>query len=294
MKLLTTTLVLLFCHCGLVYSQPFYKDYNPSKENKSQTGSEIDLKGYSTTGFDLSAKQLPSQYLGHNLGVVYLKLSQLKATTEKKDEFETTSDFKKRIESEFKKPILGPLTLTSIFAFKAKGTNTSYDADNQQLAVTCELSPVFVQNLSTEKIPEGLESVNWESEVIDRGSYEGTNAFGATVEVSREEFYRYELALSNYDDFPTKKSSDGGFERVSFTTHLNVLPEQARIMKTSIGTLFISKLTTPFSLTNANYSAATFTSPLSTTTITFYVFANLIEIWFYDIDTGRILSKIKK
>ncbi len=265
-----------------------------SSFTNAQDVSKIDPIDYSTGGFDPSINQLQPKYVGHNLEVVYLMLARLKSITEKKDEFETTSDFKKRSESEFKKPILNSLTLDSIFAFKVKYCNTSYDADKQQLTITCEFFRVYKSFRDNEKVPEDLHSIIWKYELINRGSYGGSNAFGATVEVTRHETNRYELVVCNYDDFPTTKSSENGYERVFLTVDLNVRQEQARIMKSSIATLFISKLTTPFSLKDVDYSPATITSPLSTTTNSFYVFANLIEVWFYDINTGQILLKIKK
>lgn len=255
---------------------------------------EIDISGYSTTIFNPATEQLPSQYKGHNLGFLYLNIEQLKSRTAKKDEFETTSDFKKRTEAEFKRPILGTLSLDDIYAFKAAKCETSYDADNQQITAICELSPVKILNSYDEKIPKGLQAVTWKSDDIERGSYLGTNAFGATVKVSVYKSISYELALLNYDDFPTEKSGGVYSKQVSFVLKLYTTPEQARALKSSLGVLLISKLAAPYTSGDIMCSAPTFRSPRSWTFITFYVFAKLLEIWFYDIQTGQIISKIKK
>jgi hypothetical protein len=73
---------------------------------------------YIEQAFDPTAIKLPTQYMGHDPKILVDPLVELLKSS-KKDEFETTAEFRSRIHKQQSLPILGSLTIDDIFAFSS-------------------------------------------------------------------------------------------------------------------------------------------------------------------------------
>lgn len=147
--------------------------------------------------FNLDMSLIPANYIGHNIATIVNSLIQ-RQKVGKKDEFETTDQYKKRIEEEYNKPIIGKLQINDLFALKIDNKNTrsarglehyengldaKYNADEQKLDVEFNISQFLIRDKSY-KI-ERAYGVHGYSYNKDSSSYVGTNAYGATVDVTR-------------------------------------------------------------------------------------------------------------
>jgi hypothetical protein len=132
-------------------------------------------------------------------------------------------------------------------------------------------------------------SVVWKDDYINRGSYVGTNAFGATVDVDKYEWNRVEVVIQNYGAFSTEIQREKSGSRIdytlaheSFEVSFSAKSEEARILKRSVGVLLVCKLSGPFVTDDQSFQGATFDSPSQTTSHYFYLHTKLLEIWYYD------------
>ena len=246
-----------------------------------------DSSGYSMISFDTLASRLPANLLGHNAKELYWSM-EAKIGRSYKDEFETTEENKKRTRDEFSKPIVGMLDIRSVYAFRIYPLRTTYDADNGILTIRCPLSQT-----SSKRIPY-FKSVSWMSEWKDKGSYIGTNAFGATIEVSSSTTIGYDIALANFSDFPLEAEEQSSLFQWFYQIKLTLPPAEARKAKLSVAALVIGDMVQPFTSSDFTHLPATFDSPLQLTLITFNFHINVFQIWFFDVETGTILATIRR
>lgn len=246
-----------------------------------------DSAGYSLIPFDTSKQQLSPKYLGHNARALYLAMEQ-KNQKLFKDEFETTEENRQRILVELSKPILGWLDIISMYAFKVNKLETSYDADNQILTVKCPLS-----NTSSNQTPD-IKSVSWSFENNDEGSYLGTNAFGATVNIHRTTCVSYDIAISNYDVIPAEGNNESIHNNMSYAIKISISPSEARTLKESISALAVGEIYHPIISNHAFYSGPTFKSPSSHTFLTYNFHIELFQLWFFDSNSGTVIAKLKR
>lgn len=109
-------------------------------ENIAQT-SAIEKKCFSGEEIDFNATSLPKGYQGNNLSLLIDEIEKREGLT--KDEFETTPQFRERIEREKSKPLIGELDYGSVFAFQINDTAFQYDADNKTMLAELKLNTVF-------------------------------------------------------------------------------------------------------------------------------------------------------
>lgn len=97
---------------------------------------------YDTRPFDPGVKRLPANYQGIDPVVLYTKLMARRKVAQK-DEFETTEQFRLRIQKEASAPLLGTITVDSIMAFRANGIEARYNADQEMMDVAVDPSRNF-------------------------------------------------------------------------------------------------------------------------------------------------------
>lgn len=94
----------------------------------------------SEASFDLSANRLPENFYGHNPEELITKLKNRASLT--KDEFETTKQFNERVENANKLPLIGSLSLESLYVFNIT-PDLKYDADSEIMTATKDVEAIF-------------------------------------------------------------------------------------------------------------------------------------------------------
>ena len=199
------------------------------------------VERYSVVPFDPSVKTLPRGFRGHDPEQVYAALKRSKLT---KDEFETNEAYSRRMELLKKQPIMGSLTLQSLYAFDLElfdGYNLPldpsysghpvkpiYDADNGRMAISFDATPFLDPNL------QSYYYFRSKSRVTARGSSIGGNVFGAVRMIRSYRYDSYCLAVP---------SGASGF-RIEFP----ITPEKARAVRDRVSVLLVGSLVEPDTL----------------------------------------------
>lgn len=249
---------------------------------------------YSIESFDTHSDMLPEKYRGHDGEEIY-KAFQERLTP--KGEFETSEAYRDRIKNAALRPIVGSLTIANIFAFELQRRIFEYDADNQSLITGVPLTTAHIK---------GEEQSLFRSLMLDVGgsykkeTYQGSNAFGANVEITKTTAMSYDLAVSNWMSWQTEDYVEPSYRSLSGAKHLaekailNRLilpPSQAEQLKPNLRLLAICRLQYPFIDTGSIYIKPTFDRPRESILLLNYLYVELIEMWAYDISSGKVLYR---
>ncbi len=115
---------------------------------------------------------------------------------------------------------------------------------------------------------------------------------GKTVEVKNLWRYEYFLAFDNlYDFYPRKVDDDAGFGAdVALTpAEAEKLAEAGRVRM-----LAICRLKAPWHTESNTFWKATFAEPVDYTLRKRYLVGELLEVWFYDGASGKVLARVKR
>lgn len=171
-----------------------------------------------TRSFDASAEKLPPKFLGHDIKALYTEMSARSSAGAKKGEFETTEEFHARVQREAAEPVLGNLAKNGLFAFTL--TNTSgealYDADQRTMTVALVLSRAS-KDIYTSSNKKALTSKG----EVREDTYEGSNAYGAKVQVTRLFGTDYQIAFTNYENFGFARYINSRTRSSGYTTDIH-------------------------------------------------------------------------
>ena len=197
-----------------------------------------------------------------------------------KGEFETTEEFRLRVQKEQAAPIAGNLTINSVFAFESSDLESVYDADRQVLQVAAELGYVL----------EGVRPDPTRRALHFRLK-------GSTLDNNAESF---EIAPLNYRDFEVtkyidKSSRDRGdpdwiSERDALVTTLTMNVPTAKKAKESMRLLVVCKPVSPFTSLGALVDKG---KPGEYSAYFFYLNVELLELWVYDSSTGQVYARFR-
>lgn len=259
-------------------------------QNKEKAASPL------TVSFDLKTERLPANYKGTDIVNLYSILA--KKAPKKKGEFESTAEYKVRVETYMKNSHY----LSNIYAFKISETGhhgmnqlkADYNVDLQKMIITTE-----TYGFQTHIYENNRGSIIIRQNKGSSSSYTGSNAFGARRTVTSFENLQYGIALVNEDDFGIPNE-----RKLIFETEMPL--DKAKKLKANIGVLIIGKPYLYFADEDNNfteskpkrltfeterYSSATFSSPSSHHTQSRYINIEALSVWVYDIRTGEILLK---
>lgn len=277
-----------------------------AKEKKASTKQKKKAEVVDTSPpvpFDINAEKLPPNYKGTDITRLYSLFA--KKAPLKKEEFETTAEYEKKIADSVS---------DDIYAFKIdKGLGlrglriTSYDADSQNFQITLE-----TEWLSKHTVKDYRASLIVKTIGKGSRSYIGSNAFGATREVTDFSATQYGLALVNQQNFGSSSYDDNKYNIKTALTSIRkvnlviqIPPDKARTLKDNIGVLLLCKpaLYKPnieelfknkgndLIFESYDSSQATIDSPTSHLYERKYINVEILAIWIYDIRTGEVLSK---
>ncbi|MGI8670792.1 MAG: tetratricopeptide repeat protein [Aridibacter sp.] len=240
MKKYLITTIILFIVSALFTFDVFAQ--NKFSEQDCFTDEEIDL----------NVKSLPKNYNGNDLQKLIKEINRRMNLS--KGEFETTEQFRQRVEKENQKYLFTKHSYESYFAFDISETEFRYNADKQRMGAELRLA----------------SNTRWSRPCEKR-------MMGGDILLLIEESFL--LDLFNIDTEETKKT--GLLFRPllinSFLLDLsfNIDIEKAKKTKPNLRTLFIVKL----DKRNGKYLGYTGLN------------VKLYEIWIYDASTGEIFVK---
>lgn len=237
--------------------------------------------------FNISREDLPPHYAGNPLIEIYSAL-KTRPDFKKKDEFESTVDYKARLQKAAERPIVGTISGNSTMAFSLSNPillDSKYDADLSVMDISfmwLQMYEVSINRLS----------VRYSEDSKFRGSYVGQNAFKHKVTVSIYDDREFWIA-SAWAELAKLQAINSQYQReAQFTASIPLPPQDARSAKQNLRALLIGKLADEPIDTRSSYHSPTISEPAQRSTT--YAVINLvpIAIWFYDGATGRILAKI--
>jgi len=262
---------------------------------------------YLTISFDPSIQKIPVPYLGHDIEQTYKAFDERKKA-ERKDEFETTEQFQRRLTEQAGKPLFGSVGQDSVLAFVVSA-GLGYDADSQTLTISLPTSAVW----QSAQIDKSRLAVKIKSGKVTKDKSIGQNAYGAKVEIEKTYAKGFELAIHNESNFASEKVLDENMRRMSersdmpkmpasffermkktaFVQRIKMSPEEARAAKDKISVLILAKPVAPYISYGAILREATFKDPTEFFSQMYYVDVDLGEIWIYNKQSGEIITKIK-
>lgn len=254
--------------------------------------------------FNMETAKIPADFLGHDIEKLYNTFKNKQSG--KKDEFETTEQYQKRLEAEKDKPLFGTVAKDSILAFVVKA-NSEYNADEQIMTVSLPTTSVY----NSIKKDDNKLGINIKYGANTTTTSSGQNAYGAKVDIEKTHVQTYELAIHNKSYLPTektlderlKKSLEGSslrnnndfIERMKKTTYVHKMKlgtDQAREVKPNLGAIVLAIPTSPYTSDGAILREATFKDPKEFFSQMYYLNVDIVQIWFYNKATGEILGKL--
>lgn len=260
----------------------------------------------SSAPIDIEAARLPIGYKGNDPQQIFKTLADRRTP---KGEFETTDAYRDRIAKELARPVLGSLTaFNSIFAFELGGRLrliSEYNADTENLQVGVRRGQVTkgITLLSDDWVTLPLPIVVSTSQE----KYQATNAYGAQVVVDKSTLAAYELIVRNWKDWEAVRytpisgharepssARESSLKPDSLLFSTTMSPAEARLVKPHLKLLGLVRLKYPFTEFDVSRSKPTFDVPEDTIIRYNYLHADLIELWLFDANTGKVLQKRRR
>ncbi len=230
---------------------------------------------YSTAAFDRNADTLPAHFEGHDAEAMYNAISRLK-----EDAVAATA-------------VTGQLKpQDKLFAFSVdlEGAVNNWVRGYNKLERRLELRYIMSGNQVTEGWNWGH---NVDPQTTDYYRYKYLPLKDYTVKKQADDVWKYEymVTFANlYDFYPRTVDDDAGF--------VAMLPlgqdDAFKLLKSnSLRMLAVCKLTPPWHAQSSTFWKATDTAPYDFMLKKRYLYADLLEVWFYDYLSGKVLAKIK-
>lgn len=167
----------------------------PKKVPAPETIQKKTAPSYLTVPFDPGIQQISVPYQGHDIEQVYQSFDRRK-NAERKDEFETTEQFQRRLTEQAGAPLYGSITQDSILAFVVS-PSLEYNADSQTLTISLPTSAVW----KSVQIDNSRLALKIKSGGVTKDKSIGQNAYGAKVEIEKTYAKGFELAIHNESNF---------------------------------------------------------------------------------------------
>lgn len=234
---------------------------------------------------DLAALRVEAGFQGHNIEKIYKNLedvedSRVKGTYE-------TPQYRERIEQLVAAPVLGELNRTSIYAF-AVDNGTLYDADHELLTVKV---PIYMPGLlpAAHAFRRGYMAMHSLSMMYPDRNYVGRDAYDASIVVNADITYSYYVAFRRSVGL---KPQDHDY----YVFRMHVPISEARDAAKKLGVVVVCRLVPPFT---DSYEFAqllhrsTISDPKAEVERYKYVSVDIVDLWLYEIATGKILQKLR-
>lgn len=211
------------------------------------------------------ADSVPPNFAGHDAETLFTQLSGLKKRL-LKGEFETTADYEKRVVQEKQKPILGNLTIRDTFSLVIPNVRASYNADSQKMLFFLPVEKNTLAELYRDSGMGRDKKTAYDLEHIDRYSIQSRDDGG----YGRQGIFFDELGNLGL----TGESYYQGF-----SAEVNLGVEDAKRLKAASKALAIVQFEEPY---------------VGSGRIDKQLQVRLMDIYFFDPQTGRILAKVSQ
>ncbi|MGI8655438.1 MAG: hypothetical protein ACR2LC_09490 [Pyrinomonadaceae bacterium] len=258
---------------------------------------------YINAAFDIKTEKLPPNFHGADARALYSDLAVHQVSIDKKGEFETTEDYRRRVENAGSSSFLGVIKPDSVLAFEVMNSSgeTLYNADTQTMNVVVALTSVTGATLyDDDKTRRAITS----QADVESSEYEASNAYGAKVTVTRNTGKDFEIAFHEFPSFGMTRYVDSrtreqGFTGDSFAKdviHVDFKTDipAAKKIKSNLRVLAVAKLLSPYTSNGKFYNKPTRDDPNEFFIQYDYLNAELLELWVYDISTGQVYAKKKR
>ncbi len=259
---------------------------------------------YDNRPFDTRLAQLPPQYLGSDAELAYTRIRN-GIESNKRGEIATISKNQEKPGQGPRLPVPPSLNLESTYAFRIN-PERFYDAPSHTLKVYCPFSTVL-ENGKEDASRKGLR-VKYQPRVDNR--HVGTNASGAKVEFEELKFREYLIAFANFEEFPVERvvlpeaqatsakekktivSVNENLKKETIIGNINATPPEAQELQERIAVLVVCKLIDPYITSDRVEQKPTPDKPRDYLAEYYYLNVRVLELWFYNFDTGKILLKL--
>jgi len=205
-----------------------------------------------------------------------------------KSQFETTAEYKARIDRALSQPVLGKITSKDLIGFTLsdKDVTSTYDADKGTLSVAISLESVLGDVLPNEHWRKSL--------LIDRdtkflGYSMGRNAFNVRVRISNYTAEKYYLAIDDMRPFTRKTYYASGPINIPIPLDSNF----ARQLSGNLRVLAVGELQSPWTdcVHGGNEDDVSIHNPVEIANTYCFLHFKLQQLWVYHLTSGRILTK---
>jgi hypothetical protein len=258
--------VLLMCVCTCLGAESVLAAIwaNQKAKQTGQSPRPQHREFLAAAPFNTKVERLPPNFKGDSMKRLYDTLEGIPEKTK----MESTAAFYDRLEK--------AVDYNRYYTFVGS-ISPEYDADQQKLSFS-------IRNASA-----------WdEARKVQGGSYRASNAYGATVTVSREHYEGF--GIKNFS-LPLKcKGKESWQCENEFKYELSAGPERARYLQKNLRTLYIGLL--HFTDQSPSYTSLevfgqrpTISSPYDDKTVYYLVNLWVGQVWLFDSATGEILEK---
>ncbi len=260
---------------------------------------------FDTRPFNMNVDKLEPMYTGHNPELLYNNILKRKENNTR-DPGETQEQYRARIGREISLPLIGALDFDSIYAFRITPKEIRYNEKDRVMKVHCILSPVFGKNGRNSDKRSFM--VRYQPQLDNR--YTITGKDGAKIEVEEIKFLEYAVVPANIGSFPVEKTgspdapqdvkeknavpmvTNSGSDRGTITGTVTMTPEDAKRFEGGIMALLVCKLAEPYISYEEISRTPTSEKPGVYLARYHYLHIRLLEIWFYDVMSGKIFKKM--
>jgi hypothetical protein len=282
---LFVALCIIFCN-GALYAQ--HKGGNRGGRSvPSFAGDGFISTDFDKTPFDITSINLPPGYIGHDPLIVYDILNSVKENASTGDQH-----------------------FGGTYAFQVKPVEIFYDSRKHTLKVYVQLMTILTDEAEN-RTKRGF-LVRYEPQMDNKYTY--TDARGKKIEIEEVKFRKYAIAFEYPATFPIERvvipsiaeSMKNKFGKGNLETTLNdtlkqevvianfnVPSSEAAQLKESTRLLVLCNLIPPYTASTILYRKGTTDKPGEYHAAHAYLYVRLLELWFYDVITGKVMMKMK-
>lgn len=230
-----------------------------------------------------------------------------KMSGSKKGEFESTAEYNARKEAALSAKFMGDLSLDDTFAFVfpvpadvfRSGLSYQFNADTSEvrlfaLPLTSSMNGIGAPDYQLEAHRhrgEYLDQFDLNRTIDSQSTYEGSNAYGATVKVEKIRSTHYGIA-ANQILFLRFKREKIIYSNPKPEVRFNLENVRAAKELPALKALIVMKLANPYVVYNFRSSKPTRDDPYDVVDRSKYLTGNVLGIVFYSGITGEIFARL--
>ena len=282
-----TLMVLFLANSCLMVAQGTGVSSSPVKGGSKSNGGPV---LYSSLPLDIESEKLPFNYRGNDPEKLCQFLNKVKPSLTR-GEYETSAEYSERLQRVKSESHLDHLDLDSVFAFQVGLDATQFNADTENFQLFLEKGKTSHLDLLDPLIND-TPHFTVELETIDK-------ELGVKGRVRLLEANTLGISIMNPDAFITspyvEHDSELGIDipKEGFLVELKMSRKEVMEVRKNVKALLLCKLMFPY-VKNGEFAHSTpsLHDPYDIRMYGSKMFAELLQIWFYDMTSGRVLAKV--